>query len=291
MQYRGTNGPAVIAYLLRFRSVALPQRNSDWDDDDDDDRPRRRSRRRDDDDDDDDDDEEVERPRKRWRRRKPPPKSGFPVAVVLLLGGGLVLGVVGVVILVMFQNKGGGPGPNANGVVNNNPLGLPAVGPPPVVRPPLPPGWVDFKHPDCKASIHCPDPMFPDQSNSIEPFGTPLASTDRRISKGFHTMGPSFTCELLVSEHHPQLTAEERLLIQKQWAVYGKHPVFVTNVIWGGHAGRQTSGAKGDAPGTLVVSRRVWVGNRFYMATISGTFGHPTAAEQAAFFDSFVLGE
>jgi hypothetical protein len=45
------------------------------------------------------------------------------------------------------------------------------------------------------------------------------------------------------------------------------------------------------SPGARVVSRRLRVGNRFYMCELTGRDGHPTAAEQAAFFDSFVLGE
>ncbi len=268
----------------------MPKRNSDWDDDDDD-RPRRRSRRRDDDDDDDDDDDEA-RPRKRRRRRKPPSKSGTPFVLGLVGSGFVLLLVVAAVVVLSFMWKGGGPGGNAGG---NNPLGLPLAGPPPVVRPPLPPGWVDFKHPECKMSIYCPQYPFPGEFTTDQPLGTPVAD-GKRNSKGYNSpsLGQKLWCYIGASDVAPSWPQSTRDFSLGESSFF-QNPT-TRDVMWGGRMAKEVSGelkvgVVASQKGTREVSRRFWVGNRFYKCDLTGIDGHPTAAEQAAFFDSFVLGE
>lgn len=268
-------------------SDVMPKRELDWDEND---FPRKRSRRREDDDEDD-------RPRKRRRRAKAGRSSSLPLVLGLLFGGMLLLLVAGGAVAAVFLWKGGLPGENA---VANNPLGLPGgltPAAPAIVRPSLPPGWVDFKHPECGMSIYCPQRPFPNEFYSHEPLGTPLTPGTAR-AKGYQSKPLQATkekplwCRVGVYEYPPSFSPAARELKLREAVLFKKPGADYRAVTWGGKAAVEGSGEDvGALPGTKSVTRHLWVGDRFYYAELTGTDGHPTAAEQAAFFDSFVLGQ
>jgi hypothetical protein len=158
-------------------------------------------------------------------------------------------------------------------------------------RPARPAGWVAFRHPSGAYSIYTPGEPVPAEPGESFTLTQPVpAGRAVRSKHQTHSRGPN--CELEVAVFSPELVPD----VEAAWR--GKpHPTGAikptsTPVTWAGHPAVERTGEFKTPDGNrrTDVQRWMFVGNRLYVATLSGLNGSLTAAERAAFFDSFTPG-
>ena len=186
------------------------------------------------------------------------------------------------------------PPVRATSVGNSTPE--PGFGAPPAVpfvRPPLPPGWVEFKHPDCNLSVYTPGGFaVPDSLNSPQSLGE-RPPPGQMYRKSFSSIGRPLWCEVY-TKHNGSTVSDDARRVPLLATFDFKENVTSREVQWAGLSAVEITASRPQAgnvlQANLMVSRRMWIGDYFYNLTLYGIEGHPTATEQAAFFDSFKLG-
>ena len=277
-------------------------------------------------------DEPAPRPRRKsrppTRRRKPKNTAGIVVGAAVVVAV-IVAAAVGATLLARGGKKDAPPDaaqkvPDAQGNPGGVLPGTPAlpgnaavpvpVGP---IRPPLPPGWVDFRHPKGEYSVYLPR----------KPSPAPVKPDMREFKpEGYYTQPttlerPELICIIESLVYPPQVMEGYRTANLDLSVVERMFPgmkVTSNRITWLGRPtidaafesdlGGMMAGLPGGAtfakqvgPGGLkmpngiptkntVYYRTLVVNDRVYTFAIQNIYGPPTEAERRAFFDSVVLG-
>jgi hypothetical protein len=189
-----------------------------------------------------------------------------------------------------------------DGTVNPPPgnNSAPMVQPPPVVAPPvvapgvaqpaaanLPAGWEAFRDPKGQYSINTPGTPVLD---NLAPPGVNVGPLPEGAPSIYRGTGNELSFRLVFMERNPsEVPTLREMYYQGQFT---GHEAFGTEqsrqeLTWGGQPAVEFVYESSDNFTTVL--RVLNVGNRFYTHWIGGKQGRPTAAERAAFFDSFRL--
>jgi hypothetical protein len=267
------------------------------------------------------------------RRAKPKNTAGIVVGVSVALAV-IVAAAVGATMLARAGKKDAAPEaaqkpPDTQGAPavvlpgNPSPLVNPVmpvpVGPP---RPPLPDGWIDFRHPKGEYSVHVPRKAVPMPKKR---------DRDMSAIAGFNESGyytpnttiqrPELVCTMVSVNYPPEVMDSFRtgnLDLSVVERMFPGMKMNTTRITWLGRTaidvsyetdlGAMMGGVAGMAgvgnkmpPGELklpnglptknvMYMRYVAVGDRVYAFVIQNMYGPPTEAEKRAFFDSVALG-
>jgi hypothetical protein len=151
------------------------------------------------------------------------------------------------------------------------------------IRPTLPAGWVEFKHPEGAFTVYLPAQPRPLKVGAGTSLKQPLP-TGRALLSEYKTEVPGLFCQMGVMIYSPELVDGVRNA-QEQKPI-GLNSTRAT-VTW---AGQPASEIVSEDPEnhSVRVERRMWIGNRSYYCNLWGmALGRPTAAERTAIFDSF----
>ncbi|HUR54369.1 MAG TPA: hypothetical protein VMZ71_09570 [Gemmataceae bacterium] len=286
-----------------------------------------------------DEPEEEERPRE--RRTRPAPRREAPKRRAkskgnsgVLIGAAvgmvvIIVAAVGVTVLVRSGKKGvptdtaqkttdgkGGPAP----VVQGDPgpaskLIVPVpIGP---IRPPLPDGWIDFRHPQGEYSVYVPRKprAMPRQRDTAPEFNesgyyTPPTTIERpelictmaavtyppQVMEGYRTGNLDMS---VINRMFPGMTAtSNRITWQGRVALEMSLEADVSGMMAGlpgGGAFAQELRKGGKLPNGIPLKqvsfmRYVVVGDRLYTFVLQNLYAVPTEAERRAFFESVVFG-
>lgn len=278
-------------------------------------RPRRLER----DEEPDDEDDEPERPRKkrssddRPKRKKKKEEDTSGIWVGIAIGAGVVFAtIIAAVFLAQEPEKKRTPEPPSNVTIVpyganpdgsiNNPNGGPAPAPIPGtgpalgsgtrVRPALPPGWVECRHPDGAWTIYAPGQLRPEAGTEHAVMTKPIPTGLAWRSK-FSLTESNMYCEVVVMAYSPELVEGVRNAHDRSKSFLPIPNPMREPVTWAGRSATQDSGTEETTGGNsrLYVQRWMFIGNRLYSATMHGVDGRPTPEEQSAFFDSLVPGK
>lgn len=176
--------------------------------------------------------------------------------------------------------------------------GTPPTGGP--VRPALPDGWREFKHPEGAYQIYVPaQPIRPKQSAPSLKLKQPLQPNEGResIHEVHAAAKQPFTCTLELQVFHPSVRVAYSAFepgaapspVPANWTVRSRR-----TVTWGGLTATELVVEKsfpGHQPDrAYMVGRSALTPDRLYQFLLERTDRMPTDAERAAFFDSFVPG-
>lgn len=166
------------------------------------------------------------------------------------------------------------------------------------VRPTLPTGWLEFKHPEGVYSLYVPaQPKRPKMSAPSLNLKKPLQPLEGRESIYEIAATPTqpFTCTMQLIVFHPDSRAG--------FSAYGQKPATLPAhwtlkadraVTWGGLPAFELVVEKsfpGHTPERVYsVMRNCLAGDRVYEFLLERTDRMPDATERAAFFDSFKPG-
>ena len=166
-------------------------------------------------------------------------------------------------------------------------IGAGAGGPLPVapVRPALPAGWIEFKHPQEAYAVFLPARARPVNVTMGSDLSQPIPVGRARRSDHL-AVAPDLDCSMGVMIYSPELVNGLRN-VAFPLASSEKR----AQVTWAGHPAVEDT-YEDPENHSLGVRRSMWVGDRIYYCKVSGMkAGRPTAAERAAVFDSFVVGK
>jgi hypothetical protein len=254
---------------------------------------------------------------------------GIPIAVVALFG---------VAFAVILLTKSKSNTNNAGGVARSDgttpdrtsgsPSGSSTSGrtlldPAPLAtpkRPPLPEGWVDFRHPSGAYSVYLPGKaQLVQKTNGKPPPNLPIgngaygeemyaaeSTGPSSIQCGISTIaGPpeSLPAHVTASPNHNSNLFPGVKWTVTQFSWYGNQAIeYVTEADLGGMVAAMPGGPKMQQAAqqagmntmpkkSVTYSRHVLVGNRVYVFSIHNWVqGEPSEADRRAFFDSVVFG-
>ncbi len=153
------------------------------------------------------------------------------------------------------------------------------------VRPALPAGWVEFKHPEGAYTVFLPAQIRPTKENMS--LRQPVqAGQGLNSSYEGHVSGLSFGVVVTI---FPPESADIIRAGQEHQFSNDPNVKRISATLAGRLADELTFG---NYPQNITaITRRVWVGNRSYAVELVGDEpGRPTVAERATIFDSFVVG-
>ncbi|MDY3551502.1 hypothetical protein R5W24_000580 [Gemmata sp. JC717] len=254
-------------------------------------------------------DDALERPRRRprppKRRAKPRRASGLLVGLAVVA---VLLAAAGAAVLMVQSGKKGGspaavqktedgtgfPVPVLGGAV-------PLVGP---VRPPLPAGWGDFRHPRGEYSVYVPRQprLLPRTREFPLNFRQEQYTTDHAKWDGREPICgvEAITCEPELMEMFRTGNVDMSAVSQ----VFPWAKATSNRIQWNGRVAIEATheedlgGAVGDdlkkkiniSLKHTLYRRYIVVGDRLYMFGIATPGGQPTEAERRVFFESVVFG-
>jgi hypothetical protein len=197
------------------------------------------------------------------------------------------------------------PPPDANTKGDGKSNGpVPSIGFIVPARPALPKGWIEFRHPEGAYTIYTPGRPMPDFDTRP---GSLFKPGPGNVPRSAHFVGGPITCMMEVNIYPAEEVEIVRAELLRIWeqnlnTMPGKKGSPIRRTItWGGRPAdeleieREYPDARKGGTATM---RTRWVGRNLCIGTMSYSFtlignedGRPTAAERAAFFDSFVPGK